>query len=264
MKALIPLTVCLSFITYCIPASTDEVTIVADRWYPYNGIPNSPQPGYGIEIARYGLSLGNHTLKYQLMSWEKALKQVSAGKKDCVIGAYKYEARDFVYPDQPIGIDQIIFIKRKDSPWYYHSVENLHEIRLGTIPGYEYSHEVSDYIKNHAKPGSVSNTRGKYALEFNLSALLKGELDAVVDSKIVLKATLHKHGWDKEVAHAGNANAESGVYIGCTPGSKNSEEYTQLISKGISQLRESGELEKILQKYNLEDWYPQVNGNNFR
>ncbi len=69
----------------------DEVTIVSDRWYPYNGIPKSPTPGFGIEIARYGLEKAGHSLKYQLMSFERSVEQVRQGKKKCVIGVDKSE-----------------------------------------------------------------------------------------------------------------------------------------------------------------------------
>ena len=258
MKAFAPQTVCLSLLLFCMPVSADIVTIVADRWYPYNGIPSSPTPGYGIEIAQYGLALGGHTVKYQLMSWEKALQQVTTGNKDCIIGAYKREAPNFIFPEQPIGIDQIIFIKRKDNDWLYRGVESLKEIRLGNIPGYEYSPEIAQYIKHHAKPENLSNTRGKYALEFNLIAMLKGELDAVIDSKTVLYSTLNKHDWGKEVVHAGNADSEASVHIACSPANAKSIEYAKWISIGIEQLRTTGELDSILKKYNIEDWYPKV------
>lgn len=236
-----------------------EVTIVSDRWYPYNGIPNSPTPGYGIEIVRYGLERGGHTLKYQLMSWERSLEMVKEGKKDCVIGAYKREAPDFIYPNLPIGLDQIIFIKRKNFDWEYEGITSLNNIRLGTIPGYEYSPDIRHYLKHLAKPENISKTKGKYALEFNLSSLLEGKLDAVVDSKIVLIATLKKHGWLDEVEIAGVAGAATELHIACSPALESSYKYAQLISEGIKALRENGQLQVILDKYGIKDWHQNLN-----
>ena len=253
------LTFLLSLITANHSLNAAEVTIVSDRWYPYNGIPQSPQPGYGIEIARYGLAKGGHTLKYQLMSWERSLELVKEGKKDCVIGAYKREAPDFVYPSLPIGLDQIIFIKRKGYDWQYRGITSLNNIRLGTIPGYEYSPDIKHYITRLAKPENISKTKGKYALEFNLSSLLEGKLDAVVDSKIVLVSTLKKHGWLNEVEIAGVAGAATELYIACSPALKSSYEYAQLISDGIDELRNTGKLNQILDKYGVKDWYQHSN-----
>jgi polar amino acid transport system substrate-binding protein len=44
------------------------------------------------------------------------------------------------------------------------------------------------------------------------------------------------------------------VYIAFSPGNPKSQEYAQILSKGIQQLRASGELATILKKYGMSDW----------
>ena len=44
------------------------------------------------------------------------------------------------------------------------------------------------------------------------------------------------------------------VYIACAPSKILSKTYAELLSKGVQQLRESGELQTILRKYGLGDW----------
>lgn len=237
------------------PASADEVTIVADRWYPYNGIPQSPNPGYIIEIARYALEKGGHQLQYQLMSWHRALEQVQQGQKNCVVGAYKSEADGFVFPDIHQGVDQVVLFRRKGDSWQYSGVDSLKQIRLGIIEGYEYADDVDLYIQQQKTSNKIKLTRGKFALEQNLAALINRELDVVIESNTVVMASIKKQGWENEIEFAGEANILSKMYIACSPARTDSAEYVKLIADGTRALRASGQLQKILDKYGLADWH---------
>ena len=234
-------------------AIADEVNIVSDRWYPYNGIPDSNQPGYVIEIAQYSLAKAGHTVKYEVESWADSLNLVRQGKKDCVIGAYKSEAPDFVFPEQHMGTVQLVFIKRKDFDWQYDGVESLKKVRLGAKPNYNYSGDIGNYIDTPNNP-QVFLTSGKYALEYNLTSLVNENLDVVMEAKSVLLASIKKHGWIDETEFAGTTGKIYKIHFACSPKNKNSKEYTRLFSEGLKELRDSGQLHYILNKYGLTDW----------
>ena len=240
-------------LTLCSHPIADEVTIVSDRWYPYNGIPDSKQPGYVIEIAQYSLGKAGHSIKYEVESWGDSLQLVRQGKKDCVIGAYKSEAKDFILPDQHIGTVQLVFIKRKGFEWQYEGVESLKKVRLGAKPNYNYSGDIGDYIDNPNNP-QVFLATGKYALEYNLTSLVNESLDVVMEAKSVLLASIKKHGWIDETEFAGTTGKAYKVHFACAPGLESSKEYARLMSAGIKELRESGQLHYILNKYGLTDW----------
>lgn len=239
---------------FSVNALADKVTIVSDRWFPYNGIPHSPTPGYMIEIARYAFEQGGHELSYQLMSWDRSLQLVKEGKKDCLVGTTKTEALGFVFPSKHLAADQIVFIRPKGSTWTYTGIDSLKNIKLGTIPGYDYSNEITHYIKHQANPANVTETKGKFAIEKNLAALTNGEIDVVVDSKNVLDAVLKKMDWADKIELAGAASPLIKLHIACSPRNPKSLEYTQLISQGLQQLRSTGQLQSILEKYGLSDW----------
>src|SRR5262245_47560403 len=96
-----------------------EVTLRADVWYPMNGEPNAANPGYMVEIAKESLAVGGHTINYQNLPWERAVTEVRAGKFDCVIGAYKDDAPDFIFPDEELGrVGQAFYVKKGNS-WRY-------------------------------------------------------------------------------------------------------------------------------------------------
>lgn len=230
----------------------DEVTIVSDRWPPYNGTPNSPAPGYVIEIAEYSLAKAGHTIHYQLWSWEKSIKLVNEGKRDCLIGDHRSSIPNYYFPELHVGVDQTVFVVRKGFDWRYTGMSSLAKIRIGNIYGYQYTPDMHQYIQS--QPGNLSNTKGKYAIESNLSALINGQLDAVIESKNVLLASLKKQDWLDEVEFAGNVTEHYKIHFACTASNPAAAEYVRLITEGLTELRQTGQLNTILKKYGLADW----------
>lgn len=231
-------------------STADEVTVVADRWYPYNGTPKSPEPGYLIELVRDSLAKGGHTVQYQLMSWDRALTQVREGNKHCVVGAIRGEAEDFVFPQSHQGVVQNGFYRRAGDSWLYQGPESLEGIRVGTIAGYKYD----ELIDNHVQ--QVEPARGKFAVEENLKALINGDLDVVLGSNVVIGASIQKQGWKNRVEFAGDLDGPNKIYVACSPQIANSAEYVKLVDAGLKEWRSSGVLTNVLKKYSLKDWQP--------
>ena len=232
----------------------DEVTLVADRYYPYNGIPSSPQPGYMIEIARYAFESAGHTVKYQLMAWSRAIELVEQGKKSCIVAGFKSDAPNLIFPDIHQGVDEIAMFTRADSDWQYQGVTSLQGKRLGVIDNYAYEDEIDRYIAQYKGTEWISAARGKFALEHNLTSLINGEIDVVIESRPVVQTVLKKLKLQGKILFAGSADKLSKNYIACSPALANGAEYAQLIAKATEELRASGELEKILNSYGLTDW----------
>ena len=240
---------------YSLHSMADEVTIVSDRWYPFNGIPNAPDPGYMIEMARYGLSRGGHTLNYQIMSWQNSMDLVRQGKKNCIVGAYKSDAPDFIYSQQHQAVDRMAFYIRADEAWHYQKSDSLHNKRLGVINGYAYQRELDIYIANNTNDSQVKKAKGKYALENNLLDLIAGRLDVVLGSEIVIERTLKKQHWQQQIQLADYATPPSKIYIACSPKLPSSIAYLELINQGIEELRSTGQLQSLLMKYQMTDWH---------
>ncbi|WP_019528001.1 substrate-binding periplasmic protein [Dasania marina] len=251
LKALLYFT--FLWLLLCNAPNADDIVIVSDRWYPYSGIPRSPMPGYAIEIAQYAFEKNGHNLKHQLWSIKKATRLVKVGKKNCLVSHNRKHIDEIISPAVAIANDQKIFIRRNTIDWQFSGINSLKEIILGTIYGYSYSEEISLYIATLNNPTAITNTKGKFAIEHNLSALIKGEIDVVVGSKAVLTATLKKHHWQDQVSFAGNAGPTENIYIACSPKLPSSYDYVKLISQAIDELRASGELQQLLKKYQLND-----------
>ena len=238
---------CLAF-----QASADTVTIRADYWYPMNGNPGDANPGFMIEIAQRTLAKGGHTVNYELMPWERALHSAESGTIDCVVGAYKSDAPGLLFPAERQGEDTTGAFVKQGSTWRYTNLEALKPLRVGAISGYSYGDEIDAFIAQN--PQSVQLLSGDTALEQNIRKLLTGRIDVLLESPAVLNAKLKVIDAQGQVASAGLIGTPENLYIACSPKKETSAEYVKLVSDGTRELRQSGELAKILEKYGLQDW----------
>jgi polar amino acid transport system substrate-binding protein len=242
------------FYLLSIGVRADTVSILSDEWYPMNGSPASSHPGYMIEIAQTILAADGHKLDYRLAPWKRSILEVRQGNADCIIGAYKSDAPDFIFPDNPWGKAEFKFYTGVESKWTYQSILQLNSTRLGVIFGYSYSPKLDHYIKKNRNLSKVQVTTGETALEQNIRKLLANRIDAVISFEPVMKEKLTQLHLEKAIRHAGTLGMSQFMYIACSPNKESSQYYVQLFSSGIVELRKSGELKKILNKYGVEDW----------
>jgi polar amino acid transport system substrate-binding protein len=253
-----------SYLLYCLfsvtlffsyhTANADTVSILSDEWYPMNGNPTSFQPGYMIEIAQVILAKHGHLLDYRLAPWKRSLLEVRQGNADCIVGAYKSDAPDFIYPQLAWGRAEFGFYVPTSSNWIYKGIHTLDDLNLGVISGYTYSPELDRYIARHLINSNVQVISGENALEKNIRKLLARRLDAIVAFKPVMNNELLKLGFQQKVKAAGTVEYSQLMYIACSPRKVSSHYYSKLFSVGIAELRKTGELESILKKYGLKDW----------
>lgn len=248
-------TTLIAGIMIAITASTvgaETISIRADNWYPMNGAPGAEKPGYMIELAQIIFGEHGHSVDYQTMPWERALATVRAGEEDCVVGAYKEDAPDFVFPDQKWGLDQSAFYVKADSSWQYDGLNSLKGKKIALIGGYSYGEEFDQYVEKN--PGVADFLNANNALELNIRKVIGGRVDALVESPAVLEAQLSEMGLEGKLKKAGDLGEAEPMYIACSPANPKSSEWVQLVDEGTKQLRESGKLQEILSKYGLEDW----------
>lgn len=249
---------CLLTASLCISFSVvraDTVSILSDRWYPVSSSPTSSQPGYMVEIAEAILTRHGHTLDYRLAPWKRSIAEVREGNTDCIIGAYKSDAPDFIFPAMPWGKVVFKFYTRIDSPWKYQDLEQLEKLSIGVVLGYSYSTELDKHIKENKHLMNVQVTTGGDALKQNILKLVAKRIDVVVAFEPAMIKQLAMLDFSDEIKYAGELGFEQFMYIACSPKKTRSHRYVRMFSEGIIELRKSGELKKILDQYNVEDWH---------
>jgi len=232
----------------------DSLSIRADVWFPINGLPNSDKPGYMIEMASAIMKNHGREVDYRTMPWERSLDQVRKGNFDCVVGAYKDDAPDFLFPELPWGkIETTIYVK-SDSNWIYQGIDSLETVTVGTIGGYAYSEEFDAYVEEFKETSKVQVINANNALEQNIKKLLAGRIDALVESDLVLDAKLQEMGLEGQIKPAGQLVGATEMYIACSPSKPGMQDIVNQLNEGLIQLRERGKLKPILTKYGLKDW----------
>ena len=242
----------ISLIVYSTSATADTITIVADNWCPYNCEPNSLEPGYGIEISEHVFEVAGHEVKYEILPWDAAIQKVREGKYNSVIGASKEDAPDFVFPEEEFGISKVVFFAKKGSSWRFEGLQSLSKVKIGLVKNYSYGQELDKFFQENQN--MVQYAYGDDPYSINIKKLLEGKIDVTVEDPYVILLKAKRMGVGDQIIKVGEFGSGQKLYIAFSPVITKSKEYAAILTKGIKKLRDSGELDKILAKYGLEDW----------
>lgn len=243
------------FLTVLVAANlmAGTITIVSDKWAPYNGDPDSSTPGYGIEIVKRVFEAEGYTVKYLILPWARAVKATRAGKYNAVIGAYKENAPDFIYPEEKMGLSKNAFFVKRGNPWRFHGVGSLQTVTIGLVKDYNYGEGVDAFFK--ANQERVQYFYGEKALLTIMRSLNNKIIDVAIEDENVFLYKTRELNLTGQYTNAGYST-KSGidVYIAFSPKIQESKKHAEIFSKGIRELKQSGELKKILAKYELKYW----------
>lgn len=233
-------------------AWAESITVVADEWCPYNCEPGSSQPGFGIEIMQQAFSAKGIKVEYSIMDWDKAIAEARKGKYNAIIGAYKEDAPDFVFPDNEFGLSTNMFFVSKDDKWRFTGANSLKGRKVGIIKGYSYGEELDAFFKNNPKDSFV--TDNPEPLKVLSQKLIDKQIDTILEDNFVFLLKSREYKLFGKVVSAGGEGEASPVYIAFSPANKDSAKHAKILSDGIAQLRSSGKLKEILKKYGIDDW----------
>lgn len=234
-------------------AHADVITIRSDDWCPYV-CDNKEAPGYMVEIATRIFEKQGHQVEFSVVNWARALQEVRLNKATAVLGALHNDAPDFIFPPKPLGVGQNHFYVRKDSNWVYKGADSLGDKRFGVINSYAYGGKVDELIKLRKK--NFISISGEFPLSQILKMMSSERLDAFIENDSVLRYNLAAAHIPQDTYKAVSVSLahDPNLYIAFSPKNPKSLEYSKMIAKGLTELRQTGELRKILAKYNLSDW----------
>jgi polar amino acid transport system substrate-binding protein len=237
----------------CLPARADTISLSADEWFPYNGTPGAAREGYVVDVARAIAARNGDEVAYRAFDWETALARVRSGTDDCAIAATAADGAGLALSPEPVGRSVSAFFVRSDNTWRFGGTASLADIRLATIAGYAYGRELDAWIAS-APPGRivrVSNSRRALRQAFGL--LLTDQADALVDDELVVRALADQMGIRGRIVAAGRAPGALDLHMACSPNARG-RRLAQRFGDGVQALRDSGELARILARYELADW----------
>lgn len=237
------------------PAHGATITLVADEWPPFNGKPGSRREGYIVDIARKVFEGHGYTVVYTLAPWTRAVEMTRTGEADGAIGASKADAAGCVFPREELARNTLAFYVRKGTPWRYRGPASIQEVTLGTIAGYDYRPWLLEYIEaNRDDSARVQVLHGAEPLKRNLTKLMSGRVQAVVDTEAAIRFVAKEMGILDQLDCAGYGDEPAYIYIAFSPKKAESASFAEMLSQGIIALRANGDLRQILERYGLKDW----------
>jgi polar amino acid transport system substrate-binding protein len=254
--------VCVSTVTH---GDEKRVVLAADEWCPYNCSPEDvAKPGYMVEIAQAAFAKAGYKVEYKTMPFQRALQEVLKGSIDGAIAVdpeTEKESLDVYLRTQgkvasfarsgTMAVTRVSFFTTSGTQWIFDPANPEASIaalggKVGVPKGYSY--DISPLLKRMDLLVEVS---ADAPLEQLLKMLEEGKIKAVIDDDAVINYVAGNIGLAGKVRYAGPAGDSLDCFIGFNAVHK---DYAELLDKGVAEMRASGELTKIMQKYNMQDW----------
>jgi polar amino acid transport system substrate-binding protein len=231
--------------------SADTIRLRADVWYPVNGDPESVQPGFGIEALGQIWGSAGHRIDYSLMSWGRSLDAVRSGAADCVIGAYKADAPDLLFPQQPLGRDGVGVYVREGDDWRYEGPDSLARRTVAVISEYSYGDALDGWLAQSRNATRIQMAYGADALEGNIRKLLAGRVDVLLESPMVMTTQLQRLQLQRYVRLAGEGKPATPFYIACSSTNPAVPAWLREFDEGMVRLKQDGQWQRLLESYGL-------------
>lgn len=241
-----------------LPAKSETLTFRSDYYCPYVCDPQSSTPGYMIEILNRVFTKAGFQIDVKINNWARSIKETRSNQVQGLIATSKGDAPDLIYPLQPLGKMKAAIYAHKKSVWSSNEPYSLINARIGVVNAYWYGERLDQVLKTHHK--SFFAFSGSKPLERILKMVFRGRLDGFIENETILNYKLiEKNISISELRRVRWVEIEDPyLYVAFSPQNSKSPIYAQILSQGVEELRHSGELRRILKKYQMKDWVASI------
>lgn len=229
----------------------DEIKIGTDPWCPYN-CKGGKKEGISIEVMRQIFEPHGHKVTVKYIPWARAVSSLKQGTITNFTSAAKADCKECIYADNPTTVmENTIFARSQDSsPW--EGLQSLENKVIGAIYNYTYGDKLTEYIKKHEKNFKrVQISSGPQALDANIRKLAMGRIDYTVDEVTVLTYRANELGLSKKIKPIHTISSVP-LFLGFSPKDPKGQEYADLASKTLREMKKDGRLKKIFDKYGVK------------
>lgn len=232
-------------------ALAKSIVIAGDNWCPINCTQDSEDKGFMIDLAIEALALSDHQVTYVEVPWTRAVELASKGEVDAIVGAFKNDAPDFIYPQTPLlNISPNNLFTTQDNEWVYQNINSLNDVNIGVITGYDYGDKLNSYLFSKAS-AKVQQIYGNNAPSRNIQRLLKKRIDVLVETGPVFWYHAKKLNVLHQVKQVGSVSKSEPCYIAFSPFLPSSKDISIALDKGVEILRQQGRVKEIADYYGL-------------
>ncbi len=230
-----------------------DITIAGDNWCPINCVEGSEQEGFMIEVAKEALALSGYKVNYIEVPWTRAVGLARKGEIQAVVGAFKDDAPDFIFPATPLLKISPSALFATDKSWQYSDIASMNKVTLGAIKGYDYGGKLNAYINSLLATDSdnIVQLYGNNAVQRNIQFLLKDRIDVFVESAPVLWYQAKLMGVEQQLQQIGEVSPAEPCFIAFSPALELSKQASAALDTGLATLKANGRIAEIAKTYGL-------------
>lgn len=200
------------------------------------------------EITRKALKLSGHTLKVRFIPWKRALSDVSRGKYDAILGAFKTAEREKkMLFSEAVGRNQFVLITLKSSDIKFDGdLRDLKPYKIGILRGTSISQPFDNagYLKLE-RVNKISQ---------NFKKLMVNRLALVVEEKLVAQYWIATELPEAmgDIKYLQPPLTDSSIHHGFSRRVSDHKKLVRDFNAGLKKLRKQGFIKRIYKTYNLK------------
>lgn len=232
----------------------ETIHLGADTWCPFNCDADARPKGYVVEIAEYALGKAGHKVDYKTMSWSRAVKEVVAGNLHGAVAAGDVDVKEnsLIVGKETVGISMNCAYAKAGSKAKYKDSDDLRAYKkVALVQDYFYGDKIAALQKSD--PEKFEVITGEDPIWRNVVKLKSGRVDLVLEDEAVMAYILQTHN-EKGVVKIGCEPHKINLFLAFSPKDPKSKDYAAAVDAGVVELRKTGKLKSILEKYGLKDW----------
>jgi len=222
-----------------------------ELWYPYQYHNKSRElVGLDFDIFNAVVSHAGLNVTYTELPWKRHVHYIKTGQMDVAMGSsFTSEREKFANFSHPYRKEQVnLFVRNKDLKAI--QLSSLSELigsrfMIGIESGYFYGEEFQTLIQDPKFQAHISEV---IDLEENIRLLIDGHLDGILVDPVTMAAFVKKYRLEGQFSKHSLPIYQADIHIMLSKESTDIKLLNQ-INKSISELKQSGELDKLIAKW---------------
>lgn len=240
------------------PLHAETISFAVLDYCPYMCDPQKENGkiGFVMEIQKTIFERAGYEVQTTFLPWRRLIVGVEKGEYDATPLNNSRHSDVIIRSKETSSVLRQIFYVRKGDTWRYNGIPSLANITIGNVIGYNYSpfsSEFEEYCQQHKDTNKVQYIGGEGAAQRNLQKIVAGRITTFNEDAGLTHYITTKIGIRDQLEEAGTLGNNI-QYVGFSPKNPKSKKYAEIYDKGIREMRASGELERILRQYSMEDW----------
>ena len=206
--------------------------------------------GISVDVAREAFSRLGCQLRFSKLPWARALEELRVGRIDLISGAYKKPEREVyaLFSTQGIVSPNVLFVRTEDiDKWHFKSLAELpaESFRLGAQINVSYSREYDQLMQTDSFSRNVQSQSDRISL---WKMLAVNRIDGVIADLLTGRQELHDLQLQDKVKATDFIVSNEPSFFAFSRATT-SQTFVDNFDEVISQMREEGLLDKIVNQY---------------